>query len=187
MLAVCLLAPGFPPAAADPAGNWLEVLMQRLAQIPARSANFTEEKQVVALTRPLLSHGRLFYVRPKWLEKITDAPQPETLLVNGDRLSLTIGGGAPKILSLASVPAVAGLVDGVCATLAGDLPWLRRFYRIVAAGNMSHWRLELSPAGPPLTGLLRTVTIEGAGIDIKTIAVKQVNGDREVMTISPAQ
>lgn len=187
MLAAALLALGSPSAGADPAHSWLEVLMQRLARIPARSANFTEEKQVAALTRPLVSHGRLFYVRPRWLEKITDAPQSETLLVDGDRLSLTIGGGAPKILSLASVPAVAGLVDGVCATLAGDLPWLRRFYRVVAAGNMSHWRLALSPAGPPLARLLRTVTIEGAGTDIKTIAVEEVNGDREVMTITAAQ
>lgn len=178
---LAVAAPAQPAAA-----SWLDMLMQRLARIPARRADFVEQKQIAALTRPLVSRGHLLYVRPAQLEKITTAPQPETLIIDGDQLSISTEDAPPKTLSLASAPAIAGLVEGVRATLAGDLPGLRRLYRIVAEGGLGHWRLTLTPARPPLARLLHAVTIEGAQTDIRTITVDQANGDRQVMTIMPS-
>ncbi|HEX4262019.1 MAG TPA: outer membrane lipoprotein carrier protein LolA [Acetobacteraceae bacterium] len=174
------------PAGAQPSGAWLDTLMQRLSEIPSRRADFTEQKRIAALAQPLASRGRLIYVRPAQLEKITDAPRAERLIVDGDRLSLSTGGGAARVLSLAASPLVAALVEGVRATLAGDLAGLRRLYVIAAVGGLAGWRLILTPARPPLTRVLRSVTINGAGTDIRAIAVEQTNGDRQLMTITPS-
>ena len=74
--------------------------MARLAQAPQRRANFVEEKTLAALTVPLRSEGRLEYRRPDHLEKITTAPQYESLVVEGGRLVIAAGGDPPRVVEL---------------------------------------------------------------------------------------
>ena len=63
--------------------------MRMLAGVPQSSASFAEVKVLAMLNRPLRATGRLVYRRPAHLEKITLEPQPESLVVDGDRLTLT--------------------------------------------------------------------------------------------------
>lgn len=170
--------------AAAEGGTWFDELMRRLAAIPARRASFSEEKSVAALTVPLISHGVLVYRRPNYLEKITTDPRPETLIVNGDQLSLATMGQKPRVFSLESQPVAAALVDSVRAALAGDVPGLQRFYRITASGGLTSWTLLLTPIAPSLARVLRNVTLTGAGTDIRGIRISEANGDGQSMTIT---
>jgi outer membrane lipoprotein-sorting protein len=173
------------PVAAQPTNEgWLELLMQRMAAIPARQADFVEVKRVAALQRPLTLHGHLIYRRPSYLEQITIAPQAETLIADGDQLSIQSGHNDTRIVSLASQPVIAGLVDGVRATLAGDLAQLRQFYRITAQGRVAAWRLILTPIQPELANVLRSVILEGADTDIRTVNVVAANGDEQDIVIT---
>jgi hypothetical protein len=176
------LLPALPAAAQT--GTWLNEVMRRLAAIPARQANFLEEKRIAALRQPLISRGRLIYIRPAYLEKITTEPRPEALIVDGDRLSISTGGEAPRVVSLQSRPAIAGLVDGVRAAMAGDLPGLQRFYRVEAQGGLAGWRLILTPVFPPLARVLRAVALEGGGSAISSIRIVEANGDEQITMIS---
>ena len=78
------------PGPPGPAGLLPEV-MARLAQAPERRATFEEEKRLAVLDRPLRSTGTLLYRRPRHLERHTIYPAPESLVVDGDRLVLTVG------------------------------------------------------------------------------------------------
>lgn len=171
------------PALAE--GTWLDALMRRLAAIPARQADFTEEKHLAALQAPLVSRGRLVYRRPDHLEQITLSPRPETVVIDGDRLSIATGGQPARTMSLAAAPALAGLVEGVRGVLAGDLAGLQRFYRIEAQGGPAAWRLILTPSGAPLARVLRGVVLDGAATDIRTVAITQANGDTQILRITP--
>jgi predicted LPLAT superfamily acyltransferase/outer membrane lipoprotein-sorting protein len=179
-LALVLLA---TPAMAQTTGTWLDGLMQRLAAIPARQASFTEERHIAALTTPLVSHGRLVYRRPDHLEKITTDPQPETLVVDGDRLTIRSPEGT-KTFSLAEQPAIAGLVDSVRDAIAGNLAGLQRYYRIEAQGGPDAWIMLLTPAGDPLARVVRRVTITGRGTDLTGVTILQANGDEQSMTVT---
>src|SRR5689334_17857762 len=91
-LALFAFAPlaSVPLARADPAPPvWLQDLMARMAQVPERREAFREEKHFAALDTPLISSGQLVYRRPAYLGKITTQPDAETLVVDGDRLTLT--------------------------------------------------------------------------------------------------
>ncbi len=174
-------------AAAEPVGPvWLDVLMQRMAAIPARQADFVEQKRIAALNQPLTSRGRLIYRRPSYIAKVTTGPEPETLIADGDRVAVTMGNDASRVLPLAGEPAVAGLVDGIRLALAGDLPALARMYRVTSEGDLTGWRLILTPLAPPVAAFLTSVTIEGIDTDIHTIRIEQANGDEQDMTLSPA-
>jgi outer membrane lipoprotein-sorting protein len=174
------------PAAAQSSPPPIDELMRRLAAVSASRASFTEEKTIAALTEPVRGEGWLVYRRPDHLEKTTTGPNRESLMVDGDRLSIIADDQPPRIIELDSEPALRGLVDAVRGTLAGDLATLQRSYDVAMQGNLAAWRLILTPRDPSLKQLLRQVTVEGAGTDLGSVRIVQANGDQSLMTIRPA-
>ena len=110
--------------------------MQGLAAVPERHADFTEEKRFAALDRPLVAHGTLDYRRPDHLAKVTTDPISESLVVDGDRLTVVAGGAPARVFQLGSEPGLRALVDSVLGVLAGDLPVLQAHYRVGLSGTL---------------------------------------------------
>ena len=160
--------------------------MAALAGVPARHAVFHEEKTLAALTTPLRSLGHLAYRRPDHLEKITDGPVPESLVVDGSRLTLTPAGAAAQTVDLQSQPEIAALVDTVRGVLAGDRAVLERHYTLRLEGSLPLWRLTLVPAEPALARFVRSVQVDGSGAEPRVIETVQTNGDTDRLMIDPA-
>ena len=161
-------------------------LMQSLAARPESHASFREEKHIAALSAPIETSGRLLYIRPSHLEKITLTPAPEQLVVDGNRLTITHASGEPaRTLDLASQPAFRALVETVRGTLSGDLASLQHYYRVSLAGTARAWQLTLTPIDPTVARLVREVSIEGSGADLREVDTVQRNGDSSRMLIEP--
>lgn len=160
--------------------------MSRLAAVPARRATFTEEKSIAALTEPVRSEGWLAYRRPDHLEKTTTGPNRESLMVDGDRLSIITDDQQPRIIELDSEPSLRALVDAVRGTFSGDLAALRRSYDVAMQGTSAAWRLTLTPREQSLQRLLRRVTVDGTRTELRAVRIVQANGDESLMTIRPA-
>jgi len=163
----------------------LAALMAGLAAVPERRATFQETRRFAALDQPLTSTGRLLYRRPSYLEKTTDWPQPESLVVDGRRLVLTTANEPPRVLDLGSQPELRTLVDAIRGPLAGDLAALRRAFTVTASGGANAWTLDLVPLEPRAARLLRRAQITGRASDIGTVLLVQANGDEQQMTIRP--
>jgi outer membrane lipoprotein-sorting protein len=179
LLAVALLLPAV--ARASPVS--LPQLMAMLARVPARHANFQEDRHIAQLTAPVHDSGTLDYVRPSRLEKHTTAPHDERLVVDGDKLWIVRAGQPTRYLDLSDQPEISSLVDIVRGTLAGDLAALQRSYTVALGGDLESWQLTLTPDAR-LAGFLRVVHIDGAGTDLHRIEMVQANGDSTQMTIS---
>jgi hypothetical protein len=174
-----------PPAPAETAPLTIAALMADLAEVPARRATFVEIKTLHALAAPIETHGTLAWQRPDHLEKITEPPHSERLVLDGQRLSLTLGDQPAREIDLASAPPIAGLVEAIRATLAGDLATLQRHYNVGLDGDRAHWRLTLVPRDPAVARFLRVARIEGSGPTPRLVAFEQSNGDNSVMRITP--
>ena len=159
--------------------------MQRLAQVPESRASFIEIKSLAALSVPLSATGTLLYRRPAYLEKTTLQPRPENLVVDGDRLTLTEAGASPSLIDLDSEPMIRALVDAIRGTLAGDLALLRRSYQVTMNGDLTAWRLTLTPTDPGAARMVTRIVIDGTGTALRFIRTIQANGDESRMTISP--
>lgn len=175
-----------PPVPAAPDEHLLETLMGQFARLPERRANFQERKTLGVLDETLRSNGWLFYRRPGHLEKITLAPRPESLIVDGEWLSLTGADGTSHVVDLGNQPELGALIDTLRAPLAGDLATLRQLYRVTAEGSMAGWRLTLVPTDKRIARFLRQSTIDGAGTELRAIRIVEANGDEQVMTIEAA-
>lgn len=182
-LAVMLaLSPTGPAWAAE----WgVADLMASLAEVRSDKARFVEKGFVSLLKEPVESSGTLSYERPDKVEKRTEKPRPESLRVEGDKLTLTQADGTVRSVSLSSMPEIEAYVESIRATLAGDLPALRHFYNVALEGVRDGWTLQLTPLGPDVREMVRLIVISGHQNRIGEVAIYQADGDRSVMTITP--
>jgi outer membrane lipoprotein-sorting protein len=162
----------------------IDRLMAELAKVKSASAQFTERKTMHMLTEPLILSGRLVYVAPDHMEKITTSPTSEKLVMDGDQITIVTGPDSDThTFSLAQYPQIGGLVAGIRATMAGDLGTLDRFYVARLMGTASAWDLQLVPKDADLTHFVKWIDFRGGGDRIHTIDTEDADGDHSDMTI----
>ncbi|MDE1906783.1 MAG: outer membrane lipoprotein carrier protein LolA [Rhodospirillales bacterium] len=157
-------------------------LMAQLAEVRAASASFTETKNLPLLTTSLQSSGTLDYVAPDYVRKTTTTPAPQNFLLQNGTVTLTMN-GQTQHFTLAQAPQLAGLVEGVRATLAGDLPALQRYYTLSLSGGPDHWQFLLHPRDQALAKMLAWMSITGSGDTITEIDSADAKGGTTRMQV----
>jgi outer membrane lipoprotein-sorting protein len=175
---------GIAPTAFAADSITAQQLLQMLAKNRASQADFVDRKYLSSLDRPLESSGELIYTAPSRLEKRTTKPKPETMIVDGDTLSIERN-GTRRSISLSSYPEVAAFTESIRATLAGDLTALSRDYRVTVDGTQSQWRLTLLPSDQKIAAFVSRITINGRDDRMESFEVLQADGNRSVTTITP--
>lgn len=181
---LCAVLLGTPVLAQQSQAWGITQLMQTLAQVKSSSAQFTERKTMRMLSEPLVTSGTLLYLAPDQVQKITVLPKRERVAVRGD--TVTLDGGQDersRTLSLSDYPEIGGIVEGIRATLAGDLPTLRRYYAVQLDGSAANWRLLLQPIDPKLQKFLKSIRIAGDGNKVSTVVTEDGDGDISEMSI----
>jgi outer membrane lipoprotein carrier protein LolA len=183
-----VLVYGAAPAAESSAESsaWnVARLMQELAKVKTSKGRFVERRYVGILTAPLESSGTLLYVAPDRLEKRTLSPRMESVLLEGEQL--TLESGQPKrrrSIRLEDYPAVGVFVESIRSTLAGDQAALKRLFEIALEGDERRWRMVLRPTDRNMQELLSEIRIGGSRGTIDSIEFLEPNGDRSTMTIT---
>jgi hypothetical protein len=185
LIATALLALAQDVATAD-ANPELDQLMGLLAQRRHGEADFSETKYLSLLRQPLKSSGVLIYEAPDHLEQRTDAPKPQSVVLDHGMLTLQIG-KRQRVLRLADYPQLAPLIDSIRATLAGDRAALERVFAVNFDGTLEHWQLRLEPRDPALAATLKRIDMRGERDAIREVQVLQGDGDRSVMSITPRE
>jgi outer membrane lipoprotein-sorting protein len=181
-VALVLTVCAFPCIAEEAFG--LPALMQALAQVPAAEARFTEVRRMRILRVPIELQGTLRYVRPDKLERRVLSPYEETIVIEGNQVSVdSPARGERRSYALAALPAAYALVESLRATLAGDLAALERHYYLKLAGGRDAWTLSLAPRDPGVAALLSEVRLQGSAAHIVRIEFDEAGGDRTVMTL----
>lgn len=172
---------GNPAAAADLDP---QALMRLLGSVEHASARFVETRHSDLLTAPLVSRGTLLYERPDRLEKHVSFPYDERIVLErGQMIIDNRTRGRKTTITIANAPGIAGLVESIRATRAGDLGALERFYKVEVGGNRGEWWLRLRPHDRELAKYVNAVTVKGAGPRIERIEVDETSGDRTAMEI----
>jgi Outer membrane lipoprotein carrier protein LolA-like len=176
-----------PAAAAEgPDPGWdVNRLMQELRQVKTAKGRFVERKHLSILATPLEFSGSLLYVAPDRLEKRTLKPQPETLVLERDVLTIEDRErNRRRTLVLQDYPVVWAFVESIRSTLAGDLPTLARFYAVELDGGEQRWRLTLRPLDPKMQEVVSEIRIGGEGSWVSTFEIVEPGGNRSVMTVT---
>jgi len=177
--ALALLAGGPCALAAD---SDLDQVMGALAQRKHGHVTFVEKKYIALLDRPVESSGELLYDAPDRLEKKTLQPKPESLVLEGGRVSAQRG-RHHYVLDLKQYPQVVPFIESIRATLAGDRTSLEQVFKVDFTGSFEHWTLGLVPRDPKLAGTVKEIHIEGEKDLIHSVEIREADGDRSLLTI----
>jgi len=186
LLAAGLCPPGAFAADTNEPDPWdVKRLMGELAQVKIARARFVERKHLAILNAPLETTGTLLYTAPGRLEKNTLTPRQESLVLEGDRLTLENKERKQRrTFALQDQPVIWAFVESIRSTLAGDLVTLSRFYQVSLDGGAGDWRLTLKPVAPGMQEVVNEIRIGGSRDRINTIEIIEAQGDRSVMTIT---
>jgi outer membrane lipoprotein-sorting protein len=183
----CLLLAALWTLPAYAANFDLASLMTLLAGVTTSTESFVESKQSALLNAPLVLKGRLVYGRPDRLEKHVLSPYEETTIIAGSMVTIENRKQKQrKSFNLSASMPAAALIEGMRATLAGDVPALERHYGIQLEGTQDAWLLTLTPRDEKLTGLVARIRIAGARERLKRIEIDESSGDQSVMLIGPS-
>jgi outer membrane lipoprotein-sorting protein len=159
-------------------------LMALLAQKRSGEARFTEQREVKGLEAPLASSGTLSFAAPDRFTRKTLAPRPESMVVEGNIVTLTRNGRS-RSLALDASPEMEAIVEAVRGTLTGNPTSLQQHFKLAVAGSPEQWTLELKPATPRLAVMLDSIRIAGKRSELRTVEMRLADGDRSVMQIEP--
>ncbi|WP_296228254.1 LolA family protein [Ralstonia sp. UBA689] len=188
MLSASLLAGTAHAAeATSPASTaWtLDRLMSTLARNKSGRATFTETKYLSIAADPVESSGELVFVAPDHLEKLTLAPKPEHLVIDGDKL--TVERNQRKFtVPLAQYPELNAFIESIRATLAGNRYALEAVYKVAIAGRGDDWTLTLTPIDSRMQKVVSTITLDGTRDMLRSVVIRQTDGDHSLMRLQHA-
>lgn len=167
------------------AGNaTLAEVMALLAQRRQGEVQYVEQDYFKILDEPLKSSGVLVYRAPDHLEKRTLEPKAQSLILDGERLTVTRGHRTYRV-DLSAYPQLLPFVDSIRDTLAGNERSLERVFKVAFTGTLERWQLQLVPRAKQVAGQVSQVKIAGARDQIRSVEIEQTDGDRSVMTLQP--
>ena len=169
-------------AAEQKTGDALGQVMKSLAQRKQGQVTYREKDYYGILDQPVSSSGVLVYRAPDHLEKRTVKPKSESLVLEGDELTVQRGKRTYH-MQLSASPQVAPLVDAIRDTLGGNEEALRRVFKVAFTGTLDDWSLRLVPLDRDVARNVERVEIAGARDEIHSVEIFQVDGDRSVMTL----
>lgn len=159
-------------------------LLDKLAEVEALSARFREEKHMALLAAPLVSEGTLYYQKPRLLARHTLSPEKSSLVLDGRELAFGDAQHTEK-MGVDAQPAVRVLVDTFVAVLSGDRRALEQMADVRIETTLGGgFRIAVTPKDPAVLRIVRAMSFEGEGVELKRMELLDANGDRTVTTFS---
>jgi hypothetical protein len=162
----------------------VDALLKKIGGKPVQQTRFVEKKYLAVLDAPVESSGVLRYQAPARLEKNTERPMQESMMIDGDLLVVERE-GKRRSMPAAQFPGVAALVGGLRDILGGNAEALRRLFKVVIQGDASRWQMDLLPSDPTSAQLVNRITLRGRDDKLLEVETLQADGDRSVMSLSP--
>jgi len=157
--------------------------MKLLSAVKVSRVRFIEIRHLAALTKPLELSGELSYLRGGRIEKDVSKPYRERTSIEGDSLLIERADDEPRRYALRGHPAAWAFVEGLRATLGGDLATLERYYYVDFSGTAGDWTLRLEPRDQDMVRYIKSITFRGSGPAISSIRVLETGGNSSVMTL----
>lgn len=160
------------PGAVDPLFDGL-----RLGRLQRLKAEFSEEKQIALLARPLRQKGVLYFDRDRGIARLTHTPRRERVVLTATSLRIEKGGTLEEIRFDKS-KALRAFALVFPALLRGERSELEAAFVLRVEGTIKDaWSLTLVPRDAALCGLVSRVVVAGRGAEVSSLQVVEASGD----------
>lgn len=176
LIAALLIAVAAGAWAAPTADDLTLRLNQRLSQHPVLRAEFVQEKRMAAFKRPLVTRGRLVFVRGQGVLWIIEAPLRLTYVLTDDRIVEIGEDGKAQTRTVQEVPGLAQVGRVFRALLGAQTDALKDMFTVAPEGSPDAWQLVLTPKPGPVGQYMRQIQLAGSR-HVDKIRIEEGNGD----------
>ena len=162
----------------------LDAFLARFAAMSGLSANFREEKQMALLVAPLVNEGVIYFAPPGRLARHTRTPIRSSVIIDGARMTFGDAHGVEAI-AFDQNPMLGLFVSSFVKIFAGDRDALAQMYSMELRGDPAAlWTLQLRPRISPMDKVIEGIELQGQGLVIRTMIVREVGGDLTTTTFT---
>lgn len=162
----------------------LDELQQRFSSQPVVRAEFTQQREIKGMAKPLKSSGQLLIAQDKGLWWHQATPFPLTMVLDDKRMVQVMNGQSPQIVTAESNPQMFQFNHLLRALFQADRSVLEQNFAIDFTDRENQqWRLVLTPKTSPLDKLFNTITLNG-GEFLDGIVLDDRQGDMTRITLS---
>jgi outer membrane lipoprotein carrier protein len=189
-LAAAALLLGSAAGAAEPTpvDRVLFELGRASAEVTTLAGEFTQQNRVKLFKQELRSRGRFYFRRPRQIRWEYLAPDPSTLVLDGQRATLRTPGAAPQVFDLERDATMRAIFDQLLIWLGpGSTAELTNDYELSTAGSAAEPVLVLVPrAQSPVARAFRKVELklDGRTWLLRSILLVEKNGDEKAITFT---
>jgi outer membrane lipoprotein carrier protein len=187
-----VLAAGGLCASASAAPPALDPLLERIdaasAGVSTLAGQFTQRNKVALFKQELRSSGRFYFRKPRQIRWEYTAPDPSTMVLDGNRATLSTPGEAPRSFDLDQDPTLRAVFDQLLLWLgSGSLAHARADYDLAAAGTGEQPALTLRPK--EASALARTfqrieLRLDGKTYLPRSILLVEKSGDEKEISFT---
>jgi hypothetical protein len=176
---VALTLASLPLLGAGPAGQ-IEAL---LAKPKVLCGRFDQNKQLIGLKKPLVSHGRFCVIADKGVLWRTLQPFASNLRLTRDEIVQLQGERVALRLDAKKEPMVRMINSVLFALLAGDLSQLEKLFEIEGRVDNGNWSVKLKARAPALAKAIGAIDLAG-GAYVRQVTLTEPSGDRTTILFS---
>jgi len=179
----------FAPAFVGAAHAAAPTVDELLARLDASSkglttlrGEFTQRNRVKLFKQELKSTGRLFYRRPRQIRWEYLTPDPSTLVLDGERATLSTPGAEPQVFDLAHDATMRPIFEQLLFWLQpGSLGQARDQYDLAVSGSAEQPTLELTPKSGTMARAFRKIELrlDGKTGLLRGLLLIEKNGDEK--------
>ncbi len=170
----------------------VKILMQRLSEVSHAEIDFVETKKSILLVTNVTLEGKMDYRAPDFIEKITESPFYEKVVINGDSMVVekTVKLGKDDEIqqlqefSVDSNPLLKAAVESIRAMLAGNFELLTENYILQLDGERNAWQLSLVPKSSEILEYIEQINLTGADTEIRKVVTIQADGDESKLELT---
>jgi hypothetical protein len=178
-LTLALLPFVSPAFAAD---DLFERIAGTLSRPQLLRATFAQEKRAAALTRPIVSRGRITVARDLGVVWRIEAPLTMSVAYRSDAVVEVDGEGRRRVRPFSDNRAQAEAGRVIRALLAADFGALRQHFDAQGSADGKRWQVDLVPRSPQLAQFVRSLQLSG-GLHVEQIVVIDGSGDTTLIRL----
>jgi outer membrane lipoprotein-sorting protein len=161
----------------------LDSLMAQFRALPGLQAKFHEVKKLTLLKAPLTSEGSIHFAPPSTLVRRTTGPADSTLVVDAHEVRF-FDAESSQSIPLEGNPVVRLFVDAFLKVLEGDRAALEKIFTIELKPAAKGWTMVLLPRMAPMNEVIERLVLEGDGVILRKLLLREKGGDETVTTFS---
>jgi outer membrane lipoprotein-sorting protein len=189
---LALLGPALAFAAAPPdADVILKHLDEASKKVTALDGDFVQHNRVKLFKQELTSKGRIKFEAPRHIVWEYTEPDPSTLVLDGNKATLTQPGAAPRVFDLEHDATMRTIFDQLLLWLGpGSLAQAKNDYELTTSGSAAEPVLGLTPRpSSPVAKAFQKIELklDGKTWLLKAIKLVEKNGDEKEIVFTRMQ